>query len=447
MIKPNRASRPLTVPATRRQTLDVNVSINGLEGVAELLRQLLTHVTVTVSEPEESLEVNDTLGEQPKVVVRPPSPPDDPPTGNTGTEVPPVLPSEAGSSLVQWYELYCRERDCTNTASSIASTLSGLRHFDRWLRDVELPRLTATGALRTVTPERALLQCFCDSFILKRFAIAQVESGLSPRTAMRKVGAVQKVLRQLVTEGLLQHMPEEPDEGKLQKLAGPGAEFELPETVEVEEMRAIRKAVHVADWPNIPGAKPSDYWLFAIDVCATFGPRLFDWFCYSGRKPGVLWDHVTLHPVCPAPQLKGFENPPGWVHLPIGKSRKVKRLYPLTSLLRSHFDRWLVVRDRFTCPHDSCNCRERVVPLPVNNRENNNTWKKIVKAAGVDDRIVLSEGRGRPTFRKGNANLWSEVSEASCDYVQGRTLKSIQNRNYAQIVRRIAKHVHSIWEP
>ena len=335
-------------------------------------------------------------------------------------------PSPDCVSLWSIYETLCGERDALQKikSSSVREIRTAVEHFDAWLREV------TKNDHRSVTPEVILSHIANDRYVLRRFLRYQVDDcGHSERTALKKITSVCKLLNEARNIGWIAKLPERPSKTL--------EDNELNETVTLEEMRAIRNAVHAADWPEFSGVDPADFWLFAIDYCWTYGTRRNDIFSTISSKPGLLWSHVHCDAVCPASELKGFQHPHGWIWFPVGKqSRKGRRLLlPLSERVRSHIETFRGIDP------------ERVVPLPYSNKTFGQHWLKILDAAGVDRRIRLSEGRGIPAFRKGCTDQWESLQPFDaecCDYVLGHRSKSMRGQHYGQTVKRVAERVDRI---
>lgn len=441
MIQPvNKGEHQVSPP------LQLVLNLNIPPGLSELAMQLLSRFTLTESPPMEASTFSG-FGQRfqtppeadertrPQRETSPAVEPRIQPTSQDASRLDPAWPYQS-KTLVELYSEMCGESDRLKNLAprTIEHYLEAIRHFERWLTETlkKDPRIGYPGVTDLISPAFfALRQIEQNPRLLQQFAADQVSSGSSARTAVKKSSAVRKLLLVCHAAGSLSVLPETPDEKSLNRAVGCEADSELPETVTLEEYRAIREACKAATWPRIAGRSPGDYWLFAVDSCWTYGFRLLDWFSYKKEKTGITWEHVTMNPVCPAPQLKGLEHPSGWIWVPIAKARTRKLLLPQSVLIREHFDRWIGVDPI------------RVVPLP-HGKTHNRHWRLILKRAGVDPRIRLSEGRGIPSFRKGCAVNWESIDGELADYVLGHRSKSMRGRHYGQQVRRVAQHIESL---
>lgn len=422
MIQPIPGNRP---------SLDINININGADDLKGLLMQLLSRATFSAHDLDginltttqvTSAQPGGLPGPEPEVVCPLPR------SGSRYSGSPPM-------TMVEAYQRLCEPRDELRglKTSSRKECTNAVRQFENWLVGELLP------VHRSDTPVTTVQDCDIwqaiedDSMVLRKFRSCEIAAGNAERTAMKKLATIKKLLRCCVENGLLSRMPESPE--------SQGEENDLSETVTLEEMRLIRDAAASATWPVIEGVTPADYWLFAIDACWTYGPRLLDLFSYKSEKTGLLWSHVTLSPACPAPQLKNFEHQAGWMWFPIGKQSRKKRmlLLPLSVRIREHLDRWHA--RAVACEESGPACR--VVPLPFG-RTHNWHWRKILNRAGVDARIRLSEGRSIPSFRKGCAVHWEKQSGELADYVLGHRGKSMRSRHYGQAVKLVAEAIERV---
>jgi hypothetical protein len=176
------------------------------------------------------------------------------------------------------------------------------------------------------------------------------------------------------------------------------------------EIDAMAKFVDVASYPY--GDHAPYFWRGWIRFLAYIGPRSRDVVSVVSRKPGLLREHVILDSLCPVEDINNalgspLHSPHGWLHYPIGKDQHSENrniLFPMPRWMRD----WL----RLFLELSPC---ERVFPSimktkigDLSQKQMTREWDKIAAAAGVDPRLVASEGNGnRIALRKFAANWWS----------------------------------------
>lgn len=154
------------------------------------------------------------------------------------------------------------------------------------------------------------------------------------------------------------------------------------------------------------------FWRGWIRFLAFIGPRSRDVVSVITRKPGLLKEHVIFDTLCPVEDVNNalgrpLHSPHGWLHYPIGKDQHSENrmiLFPMPLWMRN----WL----RFFIELSPC---DRVFPSVMtkkigwlSQKQMTAEWNQILQAAGVDPRLVPSEGTGdRIALRKFAANWWS----------------------------------------
>jgi len=347
------------------------------------------------------------------------------------SNVPPDLHQSDELELIEvWNRTTRPADDAINSKSSNEKTLSGLRIFHQF----------ASMYYRTTSPVVHSVLALLDGHptILTEFAQWDLNRDTSPKpeTVRRHITAVGKICGAAIEAGWIRRLPKKPAESAIDKMYGIDEDAdEIPETVTLQEFVAIRNAVDIATWPRL-GPSPAEFWRAFLDIHWTYGPRTQDWFAYqSTTKRGLLWDHLTLDPLCPSAKLKGLEWPHGWAWLPIGKTRTRRLLLPLSSRIRQHIDTWHLV--------DS----ERVFPMKNNSKSYSNQWKRILQEAEVDLRIRASEGDGGPSLRKGCGNFWQSKSESIEAYVlchRDRSSGALASKHYVQRVKLVCDHIEDV---
>ncbi|MEP3477980.1 MAG: hypothetical protein ABJZ55_01920 [Fuerstiella sp.] len=412
------------------QNINLNLKFELPESLSKVLIMLLSQATIAPAQAESTVETTSTDFVSNST---PPAPvAENPPTAPVQEE----LQHPQFSSLLDLYCEHLEERDQLKGVkrTSIQETKTGLRKFDSWASSHSDNTRTASPGVAKTLGFSILDLIASDPLIMRKFVHwVMVDDGKSVDTARKSVVATFKVLNWLTDEGKYTgRKPEKPSTAEMQKLTGAGTNDGLAETVTLPEMLAIRAATHIATWPELGNLPPSAYWDFAIDVCWTFGPRSQDWFSCDAEKSGLLWEDVCFDSKCPAPQMKGFEHPHGWLWINIGKSGTRRILLPMSSRIRFHIDQWRGVDP------------DRVVPLNTGNQSHGKQWRKLLKAAKVDSRIRLSLGQGNPSLRKAASDYWEDIGDDVANYVAGRTVKSVKGKNYSRLPRRVAKHIEGV---
>lgn len=122
-------------------------------------------------------------------------------------------------------------------------------------------------------------------------------------------------------------------------------------------------------------------------------------------KSDVIWD--TRCPIADVNNALGYDlhSPYGWLHYAIGKdthSDCQRILIPMPKWLRD----W--IRFFFELSKHPKRIFPSMKQQSLDSKAFGKTWKRIVKAAEVDPRIMLSEGTGEViAIRKYAANWWT----------------------------------------
>jgi hypothetical protein len=188
------------------------------------------------------------------------------------------------------------------------------------------------------------------------------------------------------------------------------AEKDLGRIPSFAEIDAMARHVAVAKFPY--GEHAPYFWRGWIRFLAFIGPRSRDVVSTKTTKPGLRRSDVIFETLCPVADVNnalGYElhSPHGWMHYVIGKDHHSdcrRILFPMPRWMRD----WV----RFFVELSGTD-RDRVFGSAVTHAValSQDTlspeWNAIVAAAGVDARIVPSEGNSkRMAIRKFAANWW-----------------------------------------
>jgi hypothetical protein len=324
--------------------------------------------------------------------------------------------ASSSTSLLEVYETNMRaKRSRSAGKKAIAEHLSSCRSFDEFCRE-KIP-------LRCIEPKGYLLKT--PDLLQSYAAWSLVEKDLSRATTSRRIDHILMVARDVFQLKL--DRPTEKELKKLedskQKKAADGRR--IPS---FEEVNALATAVSVARFPYRSHAPY--FWRGLIRFAAFMGFRTYDVVSLIPDKTGlckqdVVWD--TLCPVADVNNALGYElhSQHGWLHYAVKKDTHSdcgRILIPMPSWLRD----W--VRFFFELSGHP----ERIFPsmkqLALDSKAFGLTWKRIVKQAGVDHRIRLSEGSGDViAIRKYAANWW--------------TLAAIRSKTHAALADKISHYV------
>lgn len=321
-----------------------------------------------------------------------------------------------GQTLLEVYDTNLRaKRSRSAGKKAIAEHLSSCRSFDEFCR-AKIP-LRCTEPKGYFTETKDLLQSYA--------AWSIVEKDLSRATTNRRVDHILMIAREVYQLKL--DRPTEKELKKLedskQKKATDGRR--IPS---FEEVNSLATAVSVARWPYRSHAPY--FWRGLIRLAAFIGFRTYDIVSLIPEKTGlckedVIWD--TLCPVADVNNALGYElhSPHGWLHYAVKKDTHSdcgRILIPMPSWLKD----WV----RFFFEKSAH--PERIFPAmkqdALDSKAFGITWQRIVKQAGVDPRIKISEGSGDViAIRKYAANWW--------------TLAAIRSKTHAAMADKISHYV------
>jgi hypothetical protein len=359
----------------------------------------------------------------------------------------------AAESMLEFYRTHIKSRRQRAAGeAAIAEQESGMRAFDRFFEAWRSEAGDDPKNLRFVTPKAFLSAP--DGLSMFSMHLITVD-GLSPATVIKRLTNMMIVAKSLKLD-VEKPTPEEVKRihaehlKRLQETAtGQGVKDQLqvrsrriPSWTEIDSMA---KAVGVARYPY--GDHAPYFWRGWIRFLAYIGPRARDVVSVIKRKPGLLKEHVILDSLCPVEDVSNalgrpLHSPHGWLHYPIGKDQHSENrliLFPMPLWMRN----WL----RFWMELSPCN---RVFPSVMgkkigflSQKQMTREWNAIAAAAGVDARIIPSEGTGnRIALRKFAANWWAletlqssvpahaALSEKMENYVLHHLPKSTSQKHY-----------------
>ena len=314
---------------------------------------------------------------------------------STTAELRPPNPEVASSTLLEIYETNMRaKRSRSAGKKGIAEHLSSCRSFDLFCQE-KIP-------LRCGEPKGYLLKT---PDLLQQYAAwSIVEKDLARDTTNRRIGHILMVARDV-----FQIKMDRPTEKELKVLEDSKPKKisdgrRIPSFAEVD---ALATAVTVARWPYRSHAPY--FWRGLIRFAAFIGFRTYDVVSLIPEKTGLCKDDVIWDTLCPIPDVNnalGYElhSPHGWLHYEVKKDTHSdcgRILVPMPAWLRD----W--VRFFFELSGHPKRIFPSMKQDALDSKAYGQTWQKIVKKAGVDPRIKLSEGSGDViALRKFAANWW-----------------------------------------
>jgi hypothetical protein len=325
-------------------------------------------------------------------------------------------PTDAPESLLAIYQTKLQpKRSRSAGKKAIAEHLSSCRSFDQFLLAKIHHRLS--------TPMVNLLKT---SDLLHSYANwAMVEMSLERITTSKRIGHIVMVAREAFALKIDRPTPKELKtiEDSKQRKQTDGRR--IPS---FEEVDCLASAVNVARWPYRSHAPY--FWRGLIRFAALIGFRTQDIVSFDPDKTGLCKSDVIWESACPIADVNNalgyvLHSPHGWLHYAIGKDTHsdCKRiLIPMPKWLRD----WV----RFFCELSTHS--QRIFPSmkqgSLDSKTYGRTWKRIVKAAEVDLRIMLSEGTGDViAIRKYAANWW--------------TLAALRSKTHAAIADKLSHYI------
>lgn len=324
--------------------------------------------------------------------------------------------SDDPATLLEVYESKMMAKRARSAGKKgIAEHRSSCRSFDLFCQDKK--------HLRFSTP-KVFFQKHGD--LMQSYAAwSIVEKDLSRDTTDKRIGHILMVARDVYQIKL-----DRPTEKELKKLedSKPKKDEDGRRIPSFDEVNALATAVTVSRWPY--RAHAPYFWRGLIRFAAFIGFRTYDVVSLIPEKTGlrksdVIWD--TLCPIADVNNALGYElhSPFGWLHYEVKKDTHSdcgRILVPMPAWLRD----W--VRFFFELSGHP----ERIFPSmnqdALDSKSFGQTWQKIIKQAGVDPRIKISEGSGNViAIRKYAANWW--------------TLAALRSKTHAALADKISQYV------
>lgn len=320
---------------------------------------------------------------------------------------------DAAESLLELYRARLKSRRQRAAGeAAIAEHESGMRAFDRFHAAWWAEWGTDPKNLRFDTPVVFLSAPDVLSMFSKYLITVE---GKSASTVCKRLTNLMIVAKSLKLD------IEKPTPGEVKRIHSEHHQ-QLAQTSQPTAARSVRR---IPAWSEIdamarwaaqaqyPYGEHAPYFMRGwIRFLAFIGPRSRDVVSVIKRKPGLLKSHVVLDSLCPVEDVNNalgrpLLSPHGWLHYPIGKDQHSENrmiLFPMPLWMRN----WL----RFFIELSPC---DRVFPSVMeqkigwlSQKQMTREWNAIAASAGVDPRIVPSEGTGdRIALRKFAANWWS----------------------------------------
>ena len=354
--------------------------------------------------------------------------PDEVVLSETTTAPEPVETEEqTGGNLLDFYRSDVKAKRARSAGhAAIAEHESAMRAFDTFFQRLhrfpEPPVDPRSKNLRFTTPKHYLEAPEALSAFARHLIFVE---GLSPSTVCKRLTNL-GVLKRPMKLDLEKPTPEEvkrlhsermrdmamwPDDGAVILI-----DRRIPSFAEID---AMARVVSIAGYPY--GEHAPYFWRGWIRFLAYIGPRARDVVSVIPRKAGLLKEHVIFDTLCPSPDVNnalGYElhSAYGWLWYVIGKDQHSdcrKILFPMPPWMRD----WI----RFFVELSPC---ERVFPSVMTRKigflsqtQMTREWNAMAKKAGVDLRLVPSEGTGdRIALRKFASNWWSIATSNSPKY-------------------------------
>ncbi|GAB5444202.1 MAG: hypothetical protein Fues2KO_45510 [Fuerstiella sp.] len=411
-----------------RISLDVN--LNGLDGMKGLLMELLSHATIPPSEtrPRWHSDDEETVAELTTTTTA--KPPEIPPAD---VQLPPAEPSEptAGPLRTAYDTLLLPRKSRSVAKKTVKDQQSSADLFDSWLAEEWNPR--------SATPGVSALASEPDLFIeFARFQFTR--HGNSAHTINRRLIQIKMIADAMLKDGQLRSL--KADRLSLTELKRIRRECvdtkAEPERIRIPsraQIDLLAKSTGVASYPF--GEHAPEFWSGWIRFASLFGPRSCDVVSYVKGKPGLRQCDVIRDTVCPVADVNnalGYDlhSPHGWLHYYVGKdhtSDTPRVLFPMPAWCR----KWI---DDFSQRSAEQDPTGRVFPCGASKQSFKKAWRLILKAAGVDQRIRISEGSGNAiAIRKAAANWWNLQTKSAevADYVLHHKTVTVSAKHYLSV--------------
>ncbi len=468
MISPRFSARQLGSDEAAPASQPIAIHLHVPERLAESLLMLVATITGPRSRPlfEEFADtVSQTLNQSPAAPPRPAAPPASTPAEASGQ----------GETTLQAYRRVLKsKRQRSASAGTVGDHEGSMRVFDAFC----LSQITEKAGIssdsgssdetrqtlhRLYTP----VQCLGDPDAIRAFVASQIQAGRSPFTVNRRMTHLSMLAKVLkidfekptpdeVRRLWIDFESSQPKKARTHKRAKPKAEAcesseplpELPDRriPSFAELDAMAKHVSETKYPY--GDHAPYFWRGWIRYLALIGPRSRDIVSPLTRKTGLKKSDCIFETLCPIPDVNNalgreLHSPHGWLWYTIGKDHHSdcrRILIPMPLWLRN----WVRFFHEFS--HDPVrvfpSCQQRSKSLSQGKLTF--AWTSILQAAGVDPRIVPSEGNGDSiAIRKYAANWWqlttlktkndASLADKMSHYVLHHAEVTTANRHYLNV--------------
>lgn len=375
--------------------------------------------------------------------------------------------AESPESLLQIFRIHCKEKRLRRgSPATVADHETGCRHFDEFLQetggnfDAEHPGDASPKTLhRFATPVSCLgnpeqIRQFVDWLIVTKenasFTINRRLIALKIVAQTFKIDFERPTMDELDRRiGELRPDGQKINKSKREALATKDDGTQLPDRKipSFAEIDAMARHVSVAKYPY--GSHAPYFWRGWIRYLALIGPRSRDIVSVNGRKPGLKKSDIVWDSACPIADVnsalgKVLQSPHGWLWYDIAKHHKGtnhtrKILIPMPLWLRQ----WVKFFYEFS--HHPI----RVFPSVQKQSKSlvqskkSFAWDSIIAAAGVDPRLVESEGKSQSiAIRKFAANWWdlnvqsaydAKLAQKVSHYVLHHSEVTVSDKHYLSV--------------
>lgn len=426
------------------EAMTINLNIQLSEGLAQMIQELLTRAT-TLGDASQFSAFTQT-----RPSLRPEHANPDPPPPQQATTAAGPQPE---TLLALYDSLLLTKRQQSASAGTIGDHRTSMRAFDKFVL-VDLPE-----AVKTLHRFSTPVQCLRIPSVLSMWAQHLVAAERrAPFTVSRRLTHVSMLCKAAKIE------IEKPSPESVRRMqpSGPvparrngrtAAESDSPQEPQAdrrlpsfEEIDALARHVSQVRYPY--GDHAPYFWRFWVRFLAFIGPRSRDVVSPIARKPGLRRQDIILETLCPLPDVNSalgreLHSPHGWLHYSIGKDHHSdcrRILFPMPKWMRDGLQFWI----QFSSG------QERIFPASQHGSKAlspslmSNAWQKLITAAGVDARLIPSEGTGgKIALRKYAANWWHlktmqqkgdlALADKMAHYVLHHAEVTTSNRHYLAV--------------
>lgn len=375
-------------------------------------------------------------------------------------------PMDSPESLLSMFRLHCKEKRLRRgSPATVADHETGCRHFDEFLQetagefDPERPSGSSPKTLhRFPTPVQCLgeperIRLFVDWLIVSKqnaaytinrrlIALKMVAQAFKIDYERPTMDEIERRIGELRPSGKTSLKRKRERATKADGTTLP--DRKIPSFAEID---AMARHVDVAKYPY--GSHAPYFWRGWIRLLALIGPRSRDIVSVNGKKDGLKKSDIVWDSACPIEDVnsalgKVLHSPHGWLWYDIAKHHKGtnhtrKILIPMPLWLRQ----WL----KFFC--EFSHHPVRVFPSVQKHSKalvqskKSFAWDSIIEAAGVDPRIVESEGKSQSiAIRKFAANWWrlnvqsnydAELAKDVSHYVLHHAEVTVSDKHYLSV--------------